>query len=244
MSTRVEATLAQLAATFTVRDIMVAVDGMTRANSPEEAERVLEEHPDYDHIPLPASGEVTGYVRRGDSRSQRVRPVDLISDGTSMLDVPDLMAQRDFFFVLSSNHIRGFLHFSDLNNELVKLPFFVLFETIERRLTSQLEPRMTDDALEEVVTDRQRLDAVRQRLARAQARRANRNVVDFLYFDEILRFAAHWRVIELAAEDREILADVRNRVAHSSRELVEEHGDLRLLVRARQIGASLLGLEL
>lgn len=157
MSARVEATLAQLARTFTVRDIMVAVDGMTRANTPEEAGRLLAEHPDYDHIPLPAHGEVGGYVRRGDLRFQPVRPVDLISDGTSLLDVPDLMVRRDFVFVLSSNRIRGFLHFSDLNNELVKLPFFVLFETIERMLTPQLEDRLTDDALEQVLTDRQRL---------------------------------------------------------------------------------------
>jgi hypothetical protein len=73
---------------------------------------------------------------------------DLLSDGTGLLDLLDLLASRDFFFALSANRICGFIHFSDLNNVLVKLPLFVLLAAVERRLWRRVREGLAQKELE------------------------------------------------------------------------------------------------
>ena len=143
--------LCQLATTFTVRDIMVEKKELVRASSQSDAQQLLTLHPEFDIIPLPATGPITDYVRRDKQKLRKIDLIDLISDGTNLLDIPHLMGKRDFFFVLSSNIIIGFVHFSDLNKSLMKLPFFVLFEAIERYLWRLVSSRLNEEDLLKLV---------------------------------------------------------------------------------------------
>jgi hypothetical protein len=234
-----EQTLVQLAETFKVRDIMVAQADLKRANDLDEAARLLDQYPDYDHIPLPATGPIGAYVARDDREFHRIQSSDLISDGASLLDLPELLCDRAFFFVLASNQIQGFVHFSDLNNSLVKLPLFALFEAIERHLSPRLvEAAPSDETLLDIIKDK-RMSEIEQKRARASARRANRTSLDYLYFDEMLRLSQRLTLIELKSEDRQLLSEFRNYVAHGN-PLIEEHRDVRRLVKVHNVALQLL----
>lgn len=239
MQRDIEQTLAQLAEMFKVRDIMVTQADLKRANDLDEAIRLLDVYQDYDHIPLPATGPIGAYVARDDRTFHPIRNSDLISDSTSLLDLPDLLCDRAFYFVLTANQIQGFVHFSDLNNSLTKLPFFALFEAVERRLHPRLlaaEP--SDETLASVIGDK-RVREIEQKRARASARRANRTSLDYLYFDELLRLSQCLALIQLKSDDGRLLSDFRNRVAHDS-PLIEEHSDMRRLVKVRKVAVQLL----
>lgn len=242
VQTNVEQTLTQLANAFTARDIMVDVDEMARADDPGEAARLLEAHSEYDQIPLPAHGRVGGYYARNDNKFHAVQRSDLISDGTSLLTLPELLADRTFFFVLTSNHIQGFIHFSDLNNGLVRLPLFALFEAIERHFTRLVVAEHPDqDTLGSVLTEK-RVTELRDKVAKATKHRSNRSALDYLSFDEVLRLCDHFHLIPLKGEDRQTLSKVRNLVVHPYHPLIEEHRDVRDLVRVHTVAKRLLAL--
>ena len=60
------------------------------------------------------------------------------------------MIQRPFFFVVSANSVIGYIHYSDLNKVITKVPFFVVFQAVERRLWDEVEGRISSGGLYEV----------------------------------------------------------------------------------------------
>src|SRR2546422_8961439 len=123
--THFQRTLSDLARTFTVRQIMVPERKLVRGHDETDAVRLLEQYPDFDVIPIPKSGEITGFQERGASAPHELTREDVVSDGTSVFDLVDVIAKRRHVFVLTGQSIGGYVHFSDLNN-LVKIPFFAL----------------------------------------------------------------------------------------------------------------------
>jgi hypothetical protein len=114
-----EATLNRLAIAFTVRDIMTANVDLVCAVGDAEAGRVSDDNPDFDVIPVRQDGNLIGYFERRSRNAKRITPSDLISDGTSLLDLVEILEDRQFSFVLSRQRIEGYVHFSDLNHQLV-----------------------------------------------------------------------------------------------------------------------------
>lgn len=240
MSTKVESTLAQLSAIFAVRDVMTDYKDLNLVNNELEAQRFFEEYDDYDYTAAPASGQITSYFRRGEPGAKPVRPENLISDGTNLLTLIDLLAERDFFFVLSRNEICGFVHFSDLNNELVKLPLYVLTQAIERHLWFAIEAKVTEVDLLKVLKE-ERFERVQQELEQAKRERVDRGWEGLLYFSDILNLARHFGLARLPSKDRSRLINIRNKVAHNDgRLLVEKQKDVRNLARVRELYSELL----
>ncbi len=85
-----------------------------------------------------------------------------------------------------------------------------------------------------------RVEELRCKVAQASAERANRSLLDYVSFDELLRLCEHYRMTQLKGKDRKTLSEVRNLVAHSSRPLIEQHKDVRMLVRAHDVAKQLL----
>ncbi len=74
--------LTQLSATFKVTDIMVPTEILVRANNElEQTQKVASEHPQYDVIPIPATGPLTHYYDRQRDTIKPIKFGDLISDG-------------------------------------------------------------------------------------------------------------------------------------------------------------------
>jgi hypothetical protein len=239
MTQIIDHVLRQLAASFTVRDIMVERNNLVCSNSHDNAQLLLSQHPEYDIIPLPVTGPLTAYVRRDEQKVRKISSIDLISDGTSLMDLPCLLDDRVFFFVLSSNQINGYIHYSDLNNSLMKLPFFVLFEAVECFLWQLVSGRL-DEADIPVVLDQDRVNTINKRKSKAQKNDVDMGWSGLFTFSEILKFAFHYGFIDTNNEDRDILTTVRNRVAHADKLLIKEHKDAKELAKTYNLCQQIL----
>lgn len=218
---------------------MINCEDFLTVDSEWEVGRFFDLYQDYDYTASLTRGQITTYYRRGELEGFDLGQEDLLSDGTSLLDLLDLLVRREFFFVLSGNKVCGFVHFSDLNNELVKLPLFVLLATVESRLWSHVKEGLTESEVEYIM-DYDRFDAVKRRRERARQKNVDRGWEGLLYLREILELARNRGLTETRTEDRELLNDTRNRVAHHNRLLVEEHEDVRKLAKMRKCCNELL----
>ena len=138
-------TLTRLAREFVVRDIMIPAKDLVCATCIPQAVELLNRYLDFDMIPLVVQDSITAYLERSGSDPRPLRISDLVSDATSILDIVDILTDRPRMFVLVHNRISGYVHFSDLNRPIVKLPFFVLLEAVERRFFGMLSEKITPE---------------------------------------------------------------------------------------------------
>jgi hypothetical protein len=178
-------TLTRLAREFVVRDIMILVGDLVCASGTPEAVELLDRYPDFDMIPLVAQDSLTAYLERGGSGPRPLRMSDLVSDATSILAIVDILTDRPRVFVLVRNRIGGYVHFSDLNRPIVKLPFLVLLEAVERRFFAMLSGEITPQLIETVLSRNRRAN-LETRMRHQQASGSNLNWAALLGFKELL----------------------------------------------------------
>jgi len=92
----IEETLKRLATTFTVKDIMVPDADLKIAADDLAAIRVSHDNPDFSVIPIRQNGKLTGYFERDSRNTKKIALNDLISDGTSLLDLVEILEDRQF----------------------------------------------------------------------------------------------------------------------------------------------------
>jgi len=233
-NSRIEIIVNQLALAFTIKDIMIPESDLVRANEINEAQKLLETYLEFDIIPLPLAGKIAGYYRRDTGDVISLTPADLISDGASLINLPDLLVERDFYFVLSSNKIKGFLHFSDLNNSMMKLPLFALYEALERHLWLKIENQIKEEDLSKIL-DPNRVMKINDNKNRMKKRDVDLGWSGLFSFDEIIRLAVFYNRANISEKDRQILANFRNRVAHTDKFLIAKHKDMRKLTRVKEL---------
>jgi hypothetical protein len=217
-----ELALEALARSFSVADLMVPVDQLERAHSLEEARTLFQF---YDFVPYPTVGPVEGWFRKDTQERETLNAGILLSDSTGLLELPRFLARRPAYMVLRRNVVGGLVHYSDLNNPLLKLPLYVLFEAVESELLPVLN-RVVDAADLRAVLSRERLKYVLQRRAKLQAERAELGWAQGLYFGELLALARRCGVIDIPEAEALSLSDLRNRVAHADRLLIEANTDI------------------
>lgn len=237
-----ESTLERLAMTFTVRDIMVPKEKLKCAGDEVSAQKLLEETPDFDVIPIERHGNLTAYLDRGCDHLAPIHLQDIVSDATSILELVDLLQERRFCFVLVGSSLRGYVHFSDLNNHVVKLPFFVVLEALERQLVGEIGSLIDESNLDEVL-DQQRVHKVKGNMSDSKKKRANLDWVNLLSFNELVRFALHFGRLQLKDKEIAVVSKVRNLVCHASDLLVESHEDVKRLSGAKRICMKCIGLQ-
>ncbi len=239
---RIEDMLAQLGAAFTVRDIMIPYENFILVNEEREVRKFFSEHDDYDYTGILIEGRLARYFSRGDPDpvAHPIRQEDLISDGTEILALVDLLVDREFFFVLSKNNVSGFVHFSDLNNEVAKLPFFLLLAAAESHVWSHVKEGLTEAHLQKAL-GQERFDEIEQERRSAEEERADLGGWEgLLYLPEIFKLANYRELVRTSNKQRSDLITIRNRVAHNDRLLVEKHKDVDKLRRVRNLCASLI----
>jgi hypothetical protein len=182
-----EETLKRLATTFTVRDIMIPSNALICGKDGADAIRVSSEHPDYDVIPIISKGELTGYFVQGSGRTNSIEVNDLISDGTSLIDLVDIFKRSKFSFVLSDQYVNGYVHYSDLNHELVKLTFYVLLEALQKHALGSIGARANDKQYLGIVLGEARANQIERHYK--DAGRAGRSLSNYLNISDILKLA-------------------------------------------------------
>ena len=180
--TNFQETLRRLASRFVARDIMKPAGELVSAESEAGARRRLEENPCFDIIPIASNGRLLAFLERGESRPKTIQIQHVIGAGTPIPDVVDSLCDRRFVFVVGRHDIVGLVHFSDLNDPVVKLPFFVLLEGVERRLADAIKGLVTEDVLSDLIRDQQRLDAIRGKMDKLRTDKADRDWVTLMYF--------------------------------------------------------------
>ncbi len=234
-------TLTRLTREFVVRDIMVPEADLICSTDVTGAMELLTRFPDFDMIPLRSKHTLTSYVERGASKPRPIRIDDLVSEATSIVDVVDILTNRPRVFVLARNRIDGYVHFSDLNRPIVKLPFFALLEAVERLFFDNLAATITPETLSGIL-DPQRFAALSDKMRRLTTKRANLNWAALLGFKELLLCARRLGSIGVNVSEIDSLSKVRNLVCHAATTdlLVEEHSHVRRLADAKSLCFKLL----
>lgn len=235
----IEQTLRRLASQFTVRDIMVPVDKLVIAKTPENAYHLIEKHDDYNLIPIETEGKITGYIERNNLDLKLINLDVVVGIGCSIIDIVDVFSERQFCFVLGKWGIEGYIHFSDLNHHLVDLPFYILLQAVESHVISLIRSHHEVDDLHKFesdlhkVFDKKNTNIVRTIVGKFKTNKlndANRLLLNEMNFDKMLDFASHFGLLELKDEEIMELYKVRNSLAHITERLVQTHDDVKRLV--------------
>jgi hypothetical protein len=227
-----EQTLQRLGLSFTVRDIMIPKEHLVSASANAEAPAISKQYPDYNIIPILDEGALVAFYERDKKASRPITVQDLVGSDTSIMDLVEVLSNREFCFALVGNEIGGYVHFSDLNNPLVKLTFYVIFEAFERHLLTAISP-LTEPGIEHVLGTK-RLIRIRREMRKAQADRANLSLENFLFLPEILRIAVAKRKLSPDKKRDECIRMFRNRVSHAGWLLIQKHGDVKTLIEAKK----------
>jgi len=234
----IEETLKRLATTFTVKDIMVPDADLTIAVDDLAAIRVSHDNPDFSVIPIRQNGKLTGYFERDSRGTKKIELNDLISDGTSLLDLVEILEDRQFCFVLSHRHIEGYVHYSDLNHHLVKLAFYVILEALERAALDSIQGRDDPESL------KRDLDPARfKQIEKAYKRTgdAARSLSSYLNIADLLRLAAKAGATRVENSVVTTMKTIRDGASHASNNLVSKHHEVKDLVKVKRECLRVLG---
>jgi hypothetical protein len=105
---------------------MIPAEQLASAETEAQARSLLDENSRYDVIPLYSGGNLLSFLERGQARPKTIQIQHIVGAGTPIPEVVDSLCEQRYFFVVGRHEVIGFIHFSNLNDPVVKLPFFVL----------------------------------------------------------------------------------------------------------------------
>jgi hypothetical protein len=227
-----EKVVARLDRIFSVQDIMTSAEKLEKAASSEEARPLFST---YDVVPYPKMGQIKGFFQPGMDKPSDLKSDCLISDTTSLLNMPQLLDQAPFRFVISADNIAGYVHYSDLNKPAMKVPLFVLFQAMEKKLWDKIENKINESIVREVFQDNAQ-HLIKKQMTAIKGNVAIGNVsigwIGVFTLPDILRLAnhSHFKATNLSIDQIKLLVLTRNAVAHSDRNLIGKHRDVSKLV--------------
>jgi hypothetical protein len=231
--------LDRMDAICSVRDIMTPVKQLRRADTLGDAKPLFEE---FDVVPCPRSGEITGFFQRGFDEMQPIEPEHLISESAPLVSLPALLETRRFFFILAGTKIIGYVHYSDLNKPITKIPFYALYQAIERGLWDDANHRITEAMLERIFSPQEVKEFLKKRADHLQEN-SDLDWTGVFHFHQIIKISRLLGLTHITDADIARLKEIRNRVAHSDRNLVEEFEDVEKLAKAKSLFDEMLGIK-
>jgi hypothetical protein len=228
--------LNRLSLIFSVQDIMTEANQLRRADNIKNAENLFYE---FDIVPYPRKGNLEGFFKRDSKDLHNIEPRYLLSEGTSLLELPELFNNNLFYFIISGNRIVGYVHYSDLNKPIVKIPFFAMFQAVERKLWDKIKNQISEEILQNIFEPKQ-VEDFKKKKRRAEANNIDIGWVGVFSFPYILRLARYFGLIDLTSEDIKLLKEIRNKVSHSDYYLVGSQKDVKDLADACSMFLSLM----
>lgn len=219
MTSNVIEALKHLTTRFTVKDIMTPKSQLICAPDAFTAPAISAANPDFSVIPIKKEDELVGYFERDAGQVLTIGVGDLVSDGTTLLNLVDILQRREFSFVLAHQQIDGYVHYSDLNHQMVKWTFYVMLEATERLALETLRTGAEREYLE------QKLSPERFKQVERIYRRAGdngRTLMTYLNLADILRLAVSDGSLLLDEGSLKMMKDVRDWAAHVQYDLPPE----------------------
>jgi hypothetical protein len=183
-------------------------------------------------------GNIIGYFERRSGKTTAITPGHLLSDGTSLLDLVEILEHRQFSFVLSRHKIEGYIHFSDLNHNLVKLTFYVILQALEGMAMKSLEG-MTDQESLQSQLDPERFRQIKNAYKRAG--NAAQSLANYLNLPDMLRLADLAGKIHVESNLVKAMKEVRDGAAHVSENLVSNYAGVTKLAEVKRECLRILG---
>jgi hypothetical protein len=196
----------------------------------------------FEIVPAKQGDLITAYWHTTPAGSISKRKVDfprVVSDGCDIPALVPVLAERRYVFVVGGDRVVGYIHFSDLNRPQVKVPFFVLFEALERLLVERLRACLTPESLRVALP--RRAKRLLEQYAERQAAGADHSLATVLSFTEVLRAARSLGQLVIEDDGIELLSTFRNLVAHAGKDLVRDHEDVKRLAACQTLVRQLLG---
>ncbi|CAN5263784.1 hypothetical protein BH10ACI1_BH10ACI1_25880 [soil metagenome] len=228
-------TIRQLSRAFSVQDIMTEVSLLKRAQTLSDAKNLFSE---YDIVTYPKKGKIEGFFKNDSEDKHNIETGFIVSEGTSLFDLPQLFCENYFYFVISANKIVGYVHYSDLNKPLVKIPFFAMFQAVERKLWDKIQNKISEDAIRTLFPND--TDNFLKQKKKAEKNNVDVGWVGIFSFPYILRLARHYGFTDLSDEEIKQLKEIRNKVAHSDHYLIKDTNDVKTLAESHDIFINLL----
>jgi hypothetical protein len=192
-------------------------------------------------IPIITNKEIESYLHKTSNEQSFIQTEDLISNGTSILKLIEILNERDFSFVLSENKISGYVHYSDLNNQLVKIPLYVLFEALESDIIRSIGDKIDEQVIREVIPEKAENHI--ENIEKRKKKNVDLSLKNFLYLRELLLIAKHLDYFQLSEKEIDQINEIRNRVDHADRSLILSREDIRLINEVRLCCLKLLDLR-
>ena len=209
---------------------MVPAEKLVKAKTIEDAYLLLEEYDDFNLIPLETEDNITAYVERNNPGLKSIDLNLVMGIGCSILDLVDVLAERQFCFVLGKWGIEGYVHFSDLNHHLVDLPYYILLQAVETHVVSLIQDQFTQDNLYKVFEGAV-VNKITRDFEKNKINDANRSLLNEVNLNKMLKFARYFGLSDLEDEEIDELYKVRNSLAHAPERLIKKHDDVRILMR-------------
>jgi len=234
---KVEDMMSQFSSAFTVTSVMTKLCDMQCAETADQAAALYQQYK-YDVVPQISGVDVTRFYERG-SELVAINRDHLISDGTRITDLFQLLSVREFYFVLASDRISGYIHFSDLNTPLVRVPIYMLLQATERHLLSIVMSRVNTDDLEEYLGV-ERIKQLGRFLNSGKRGNADTSIWDVLGIQDTLSIVFQLALaVELRENDINCLKALRNDIAHVGNQLIDRHSKANELARQLRLCDSL-----
>ena len=224
--------LEKYARNLNVKSIMIPEIELICANTKSEALSILNDNDNFDLVPIRNNSGIHAYIDRQNDKVQKIQCQDVLSDSTPILDLISLMNSKSrlFYFIKTNNKISGYVHFSDLNNSIVKIPFFLLFEAIETKLIQILKGTVTIQELKNIL-DKERLDKVTRIYKKQKEKNTDLNIFSLIYFSEILKYANSINIINFKGKYIDEIKNIRNLVCHATEPIIKIYKDINKLER-------------
>lgn len=224
---------------FTVQDIMMSENRLLKAADEASARQILARQQDFDIIPICKNGEILRYMQRGSAVGKVIVITEAIAETTPLLDLVDVLVTRPFCFIQSNNRVIGYVHFSDLNNSLVKYPFEMLAEALGRQILGFFETQLNEDTLTKIVGTK-RWTAIQERAALDRRNRSDLGLANYLTFGEILMAAKHFNLVEISGAEMETIKPLRALAEHTTEILIPDYQAVKNLAAAKAVCMGLL----
>jgi hypothetical protein len=230
--------VAKLDQIISVKNIMTPVEDMEVATSIEEATPLFVQ---YDVVPYSKMGLIEGFFLRDSVAISEMKVDCLISDSTSLLTLPQLLKQTSFRFVISSDRVAGYIHYSDLNKPVMKLPLFALMLSVEKQLWDKIKGDITEAIVREVFQGNAQKFINKQNAARGS--NVDIGWIGIFTLPSILKLAKYFEKTNLTGAQEKLLVAIRNKVSHADKNLIDKQSDVSELVEAIKLCQLMLKIE-
>ncbi len=216
------------------RHLMTPVADLVTAHGDDRASELAEHH-DFEVIPRVTDGRIQDYWWRRAGRREAILMGMVVAGDTRVLDLLDFFVDHRFGFVLIGRSVGGYLHYSDLNKQPVKIAFYVQFEAIERVMRNRLARELDKNpTLLEQGLGRQKAARIRGSYESAKRDDVDIGIVNAIFsFSNLLTLATEGGLVCLSGEEIAAITAARNRLMHANEPLLRSHADVAGLIWLR-----------